>query len=45
MLMNLVPGEEIGMEVHPDNDQFFVLKKGMENASWTEMNIRWKMVP
>ncbi|MEK9170093.1 MAG: cupin domain-containing protein [Patescibacteria group bacterium] len=28
VLMNLVPGEEIGMEVHPDNDQFFRFEKG-----------------
>jgi len=28
VLMNLLPGEEIGMEVHEDNDQFFRLEKG-----------------
>ena len=28
VLMSLNPGEEIGMEVHPDNDQFFRLEKG-----------------
>ena len=28
VLMNLRPGEEIGMEVHPDNDQFFRFEKG-----------------
>jgi len=28
VLMNLQPGEEIGMEVHPDNDQFFRFEKG-----------------
>ncbi len=28
VLMNLKPGEEIGMEVHPDNDQFFRFEKG-----------------
>lgn len=28
VLMNLVGGEEIGMEVHPDNDQFFRFEKG-----------------
>ena len=27
VLMSLKPNEEIGMEVHPDNDQFFRLKK------------------
>lgn len=27
-LMNLKPKEEIGMEVHPDNDQFFRFEKG-----------------
>ena len=26
--MTLAPGEEIGMEVHPDNDQFFRFEKG-----------------
>jgi mannose-6-phosphate isomerase-like protein (cupin superfamily) len=29
VLMSLKPGEEIGMEVHPDNDQFFRFEKGM----------------
>lgn len=29
VLMNLRPKEEIGMEVHPDNDQFFRIEKGM----------------
>jgi len=28
VLMNLKPSEEIGMEVHPDNDQFFRFEKG-----------------
>ena len=28
VLMSLVPGEEIGMEVHPDNDQFFRFESG-----------------
>src|SRR3989344_2230539 len=28
VLMSLNPGEEIEMEVHPDNDQFFRLEKG-----------------
>lgn len=28
VLMNLAPNEEIGMEVHPDNDQFFRFEKG-----------------
>jgi len=28
VLMNLAPGEEIGMEVHPDIDQFFRFEKG-----------------
>ena len=26
--MSLKPNEEIGMEVHPDNDQFFRFEKG-----------------
>jgi len=28
VLMSLQPGEEIGMEVHSDNDQFFRFEKG-----------------
>ena len=28
VLMSLRPGEEIGMEIHPDNDQFFRFEKG-----------------
>ncbi|MBI5465229.1 cupin domain-containing protein [Candidatus Gottesmanbacteria bacterium] len=28
VLMNLKPNEEIGMEVHPDNDQFFRFEEG-----------------
>ena len=28
VLMSLRPKEEIGMEVHPDNDQFFRFEKG-----------------
>ncbi len=28
VLMSLLPGQEIGMEVHPDNDQFFRFEKG-----------------
>lgn len=28
VLMSLKPGEEIGMEVHPENDQFFRFEKG-----------------
>jgi mannose-6-phosphate isomerase-like protein (cupin superfamily) len=29
VLMSLAPKEEIGMEVHPDNDQFFRFEQGM----------------
>lgn len=29
VLMSLKPGEEIGMEVHADNDQFFRFEKGI----------------
>lgn len=29
VLMSLKTGEEIGMEVHPDNDQFFRFESGM----------------
>ena len=30
--MTLLPGEEIGMEVHHDNDQFFRVEKGEGKA-------------
>ena len=29
VLMSLLPGEDIGMEVHADNDQFFRFESGM----------------
>ena len=29
VLMSLKPREEIGMEIHPDNDQFFRFEKGI----------------
>jgi len=32
VLMSLKPNEEIGMEVHPDNDQFFRFEKGQGKA-------------
>lgn len=32
VLMSLKPNEEIGMEVHPDNDQFFRFEKGAGKA-------------
>lgn len=32
VLMSLKPNEEIGMEVHPDNDQFFRFEKGQGRA-------------
>lgn len=28
VLMSLLPNEDIGMEIHPDNDQFFRFEKG-----------------
>lgn len=28
VLMNLKPGEDIGVEIHPDNDQFFRFEAG-----------------
>lgn len=33
VLMSLSPKEEIGIEVHPDNDQFFRFEKGMGKVS------------
>ena len=32
VVMNLKPGEEIGMETHPDNDQFFTVEEGEGKA-------------
>jgi mannose-6-phosphate isomerase-like protein (cupin superfamily) len=32
VLMSLAPGEEIGMEVHPDQDQFLRIEKGTGKA-------------
>ncbi len=32
VLMSLKPGEDIGMEIHPDNDQFFRIDAGMGKA-------------
>lgn len=32
VLMNLLPGEEIGMEVHPQVDQFFRIEAGEAKA-------------
>jgi mannose-6-phosphate isomerase-like protein (cupin superfamily) len=32
VLMSLKPGEEIGMEVHPDNDQFLRFEGGVGKA-------------
>ena len=32
VLMSLAPSEEIGMEVHPDNDQFFRFESGTGKA-------------
>jgi mannose-6-phosphate isomerase-like protein (cupin superfamily) len=28
VLMSLLPGEDIGMEIHPENDQFFRIDQG-----------------
>uniref|UniRef100_A0A7C4M232 Cupin domain-containing protein n=1 Tax=candidate division CPR3 bacterium TaxID=2268181 RepID=A0A7C4M232_UNCC3 len=32
VLMSLKPGEDIGMEIHPENDQFFRFEKGEGKA-------------
>jgi mannose-6-phosphate isomerase-like protein (cupin superfamily) len=32
VLMALKPGEDIGMETHPDNDQFFRIESGVGKA-------------
>ena len=39
VLMALKPKEEIGMEVHPDNDQFFRFEKGMVVPAGSQHNI------
>ena len=43
--MSLLPGEEIGMEVHPDNDQFFRFEKGQGkviiNGEETTVEAEW----
>ena len=44
VLMSLLPNEEIGLESHPDNDQFFRFEKGQVNASSTIINILSAMV-
>lgn len=37
VLMSLLPGEEIGMEKHEDNDQFFRFEKGQGKVIINEM--------
>ena len=32
VLMSLLPNEEIGLESHPDNDQFFRFEKGQDKC-------------
>jgi mannose-6-phosphate isomerase-like protein (cupin superfamily) len=42
VLMSLLPGEEIGMEVHEDNDQFFRFEEGEGKViiNETEYNVK-----
>ena len=42
VLMSLLPNEEIGMEVHPDNDQFFRFESGEGKViiDETEYNVK-----
>ena len=42
VLMSLLPGEEIGMEVHTDNDQFFRFESGQGKViiNETEYNVK-----
>jgi len=42
VLMSLLPGEDIGSEVHPDNDQFFRIDAGTGKAviNETEYDIK-----
>jgi mannose-6-phosphate isomerase-like protein (cupin superfamily) len=48
VLMSLLPGEEIGMEVHPDNDQFFRFEMGQGkviiNGEETEVKDGWTAI-
>ena len=38
VLMSLLPGEEIGEETHPDNDQFFRIESGTGKCIINETN-------
>lgn len=40
VLMSLKPGEEIGLETHPDNDQFFRFESGTGKCTIDEHNYR-----
>jgi mannose-6-phosphate isomerase-like protein (cupin superfamily) len=46
--MSLLQGEEIGMEVHPDNDQFFRFEKGQGkviiNGEETNVGPEWVVI-
>lgn len=48
VLMTIQPGEEIGMEVHPDNDQFFRFEEGKGKiiiaGEETEIEDNWAAV-
>lgn len=43
VLMSLLPGEDIGEEIHNANDQFSGLKVATADALLTEMYIKLKM--
>jgi len=44
VLMSLKPQEEIGMEVHPENDQFFRFEKVKVKLLLMAMSTKLKMV-
>jgi len=44
VLMSLLPGEEIGLEVHSENDQFFRFEKGKAKLLLMAMNMKFLMV-
>lgn len=42
VLMTVAPNEEIGMEVHPDNDQFFRFESGVGKAILNGEEVEFK---
>ncbi len=40
-LMSIRPGGEIGLEIHPNTDQFLRIEKGRDLSEWEEEGIGW----